>query len=140
MDSKAEKLPQLSVHLIVRHCESIIAFYTQAFEFKLVNSEVIPGENGGIQFAMLRYEDAVIMISSEGAFGDTQHKAPITLGTPPSSNCYVHVKNVDSFYQNAISAGAKSILEPQDSFWGDRICRLSDPEGYEWMFATTLIK
>ena len=33
---------------------------------------------------------------------------------------YMYVEDVDAVYNKAIQAGAKSITEPADQFWGDR--------------------
>ena len=131
---KPAKYPQFFVYLTVRECEAAIEFYIKAFNFELGDS--VPGENGKVQHAELSYGAAVIMMAPEGAWGNTRDKAPITTGLTPSSTFYMYVENVDTFYKRAVEAGAKSLAEPQESFWGDRFCRLSDSEGYEWMFAT----
>ncbi len=138
MSFKQEKYPQLMVYLTVRNCENSIEFYKKAFGFVLCNSMV--GEDGTIFHAELKYGDAFVMMAPEGAWNDTIHKAPVTLGVAASTVFYVYTQDVDAFYQQAIAAGAKSILEPQDSSWEDRFCRIMDPEGYEWMFATFLGK
>ena len=36
---------------------------------------------------------------------------------------------VDEQYQNAISKGATSLLEPTTEPWGQRTCFIADPEG-----------
>lgn len=138
MSFKPAKYPQFFVYLKVRACEAAIEFYTKAFDFKVIDS--VPGEDGRIQHAELKYGEAVVMMAPEGAWGDTVHKAPVSLGVLPSSNFYLYVEDVDAFYKQAISAGAISLMEPHDSFWGDRCCCLRDQEGYEWMFATYLNK
>ena len=39
---------------------------------------------------------------------------------------YVYVKNTDETYKRAIGYGAKSIMEPQDKFYGDRSAAVED--------------
>lgn len=38
-------------------------------------------------------------------------------------------QEVDEQYQNAISKGATSLLEPTTEPWGQRTCFIADPEG-----------
>src|SRR5579864_1119791 len=114
MSFKPEKYPQFFVYLTVRECEAAIDFYKKAFGFEILDS--VPGENGKIQHAELKYGDAVFMMSPEGAWGDVVHKAPVTNGVATSNTFYLYVKDVDAFYKQAIEAGAKSLMEPQDGF------------------------
>ena len=48
--------------------------------------------------------------------------------------------DVDSLYEAALKAGAKSLGAPENMFWGDRMCRLQDLDGYIWCFATAIRK
>jgi PhnB protein len=55
----------------------------------------------------------------------------------PSMHCAsVYVENVDVVYQRALQAGATSIKEPDDMFWGDRMACLEDPSGIRWQLLT----
>jgi catechol 2,3-dioxygenase-like lactoylglutathione lyase family enzyme len=44
-------------------------------------------------------------------------------------------EEVDSVFQLAISAGAKSLKQPQDAFWGGYSGYFADPDGYLWEIA-----
>lgn len=44
-------------------------------------------------------------------------------------------KEVDKVYNQAISAGAKKIKEPQEVFWGGYSGYFADPDGYLWEVA-----
>jgi uncharacterized glyoxalase superfamily protein PhnB len=46
------------------------------------------------------------------------------------------VADVDATYKTAIDAGATSIMEPTDKFYGDRSSGVRDPFGNEWWIAT----
>jgi PhnB protein len=37
-------------------------------------------------------------------------------------------------YSRAIKAGAESLSEPEDKFWGTRSALIKDPYGYRWSF------
>jgi PhnB protein len=55
---------------------------------------------------------------------------------PTSSSFYVYVKDVDAMYKRATGAGAKSVMEPADQFWGDRMASVTDSFGNTWSLAT----
>jgi PhnB protein len=39
-----------------------------------------------------------------------------------------------------VDAGAESIMEPADMFWGDRYAQVIDPFGHVWSFSHPLKK
>lgn len=47
----------------------------------------------------------------------------------------VYVEDVDKHFSHAKAEGAKTVLEPQDGFWGGRIYRALDHEGHQWEFS-----
>jgi uncharacterized glyoxalase superfamily protein PhnB len=47
----------------------------------------------------------------------------------------IYVDDVDSHFARAQAEGAKIISKPQDGFWGGRIYRVLDHEGYQWEFS-----
>ena len=49
---------------------------------------------------------------------------------------YLYVPDTDALYKRALAAGAVSILEPMDMFYGDRNGGVRDFAGNEWCFAT----
>jgi PhnB protein len=49
---------------------------------------------------------------------------------------YVYVADADSAYKRAIGAGASTVSEPADQFWGDRMGTVKDPYGNHWSLAT----
>jgi uncharacterized glyoxalase superfamily protein PhnB len=51
----------------------------------------------------------------------------------------LYCDDVDALYKQATSNGAQSKMEPNDAFWGDRVCQVIDPDGYLWMFAKSLV-
>ncbi|MGB5750587.1 MAG: VOC family protein [Desulfobacterales bacterium] len=38
----------------------------------------------------------------------------------------------DAAYKQATAAGAASLSEPEDQFWGSRSAMIKDPFGYRW--------
>jgi uncharacterized glyoxalase superfamily protein PhnB len=49
---------------------------------------------------------------------------------------HVYVPNVDAVYQKALKAGATSVMEPSNMFYGDRSGGVKDPSGNSWYIAT----
>ena len=121
--------------LTVRDAAASLAFYERAFGFQRVNA--MSGPDGTIQHAEMRYQDVTIMFSPEGAFGNTC-KAPATSRAECPLTLYVYCPDVDAMAQRARQGGAQVLSEPADMFWGDRMSRLKDPDGYVWSFATNV--
>ena len=59
-------------------------------------------------------------------------------GPREATSCflYVYVEDADATYRRALQAGAKSIEEPADMFYGDRRAMIQDPGGNTWQIAT----
>jgi uncharacterized glyoxalase superfamily protein PhnB len=49
---------------------------------------------------------------------------------------YLYVEDVDSVYDRALQAGATSMQEPTDQFYGDRSAGARDKFGNQWWIAT----
>ncbi len=99
----------------------------------------MPGPDGKIAHVEMTWNDGVIMFGAECASGGTC-RAPVTTGTESPVSLYVYCDDVDALFSRATESGAKVAFPPNDQFWGDRICRLIDPDGYPWCFATHLAK
>jgi len=56
--------------------------------------------------------------------------------TPPMWLPYVHVEDCDATYKQALAAGAKSLREPADQHYGDRLAGVEDPFGFQWWIGT----
>ena len=55
---------------------------------------------------------------------------------PMKSMFYLYVPNVDDVYRTALAAGAKSMHEPADQPYGDRVGAVTDIFGNQWWIAT----
>jgi uncharacterized glyoxalase superfamily protein PhnB len=55
---------------------------------------------------------------------------------PMPSAMYLYVGDVDSVYQRALRAGAISMMEPANQFYGDRSAGVQDLCGNQWWIAT----
>jgi uncharacterized glyoxalase superfamily protein PhnB len=132
MDPRAPNAPWLTPYLTVVNAEASIAFYEHAFGFTCSDQA---GEPGGVQHAEMRYRgELVIMFASEGAFG-SKAKAPVTLGIESPLSLYLYVDDPDAMFKQAIVAGCRPVAPPQDAFWGDRWCAVTDVNGFNWGLA-----
>ena len=134
---KPANMPQLSPYFTVKDGHKSIKFYTDAFGFSVV--EIAKDDDGNPQHVSMEKQEAHIMFAPEGSYGSTK-KAPISLGITMPLSMYIYCEDVDKLYKQAITNGAISLIEPNDSFWGDRFCSVKDIDGYEWWFATLLKK
>jgi uncharacterized glyoxalase superfamily protein PhnB len=127
--------PWLSPYLCVKDADKAIDFYTRAFGFEKRMAMPMPdGKTGHVEMV---WRDALIMFGPESGSGG-QCRAPVTTGTPSPVSLYVYCDDVDALFARATKAGAKSDMPPATMFWGDRICKLTDPDGHVWNFATNV--
>ena len=54
---------------------------------------------------------------------------------PTSSLIHLYVPDCDAVYAQAMAAGATSVAEPADQFYGDRLGRITDPYNNQWSIA-----
>ena len=55
---------------------------------------------------------------------------------PHWGHTIVYVSDTDAIYKRALQAGATSLTEPADQFYGDRNASVQDPSGNRWWIAT----
>jgi uncharacterized glyoxalase superfamily protein PhnB len=116
-----EGIRTVTPYLHQRNSLGLIDFLKQAFSAEEMGVYKTP--DGSLAHAALRIGDAVIEM------GDTD---------PMPANFYLYVADADALYQQAVRAGGKSILEPADQPYGDRMGVVEDPWGHTWCIATNL--
>jgi PhnB protein len=133
MATKVQAIPpgyhSVTPYLVVREGARAIDFYKQAFGATEVSRMDTP--DGKLGHAELKIGDSMIMLSDE-MMGN---KSPQSLGGSAVS-IFIYVEDVDSVFNRAVKAGAKSDMPPADMFWGDRYGKLTDPFGHLWGIAT----
>jgi PhnB protein len=108
-----------------------LEFYKRAFGAQEVMRMEAPG--GKIGHAEIKIGDSLIMLADE--MPGSGSRSPQTLnGT--TAGIFLYVENVDTVFNQAVSAGAQVEAAPADMFWGDRYGRLRDPFGHSWSVAT----
>jgi len=110
-------------YLTVQGVPKLIDFLTQAFEAQEIERMTQP--DGTIGHAEVRIGDSVVMM------GEARDE-----WKPMPSGIYLYVNDTDAVYKRALQAGATSIMEPADQFYGDRSAGVKDSSGNHWWIAT----
>ncbi len=127
----AEGYLSITPFLTVKDPAAAIKFYQKAFGFTKKFSMTAP--DGKVNHGEVMYEGSVFMVGRES---EEQKMFAPSRFQGSSLTLYVYTPNVNALCKKAKKAGAVCVQEPQDMYWGDRICILFDPDGYMWMFAT----
>jgi PhnB protein len=105
----------------VPNAGKVIAFLERAFGGKVLERYDAP--DGKVGHAEVLIGDSVVML------GDAIHDAPM----PASLSYYVaNGDAVDATYRRALEAGATSITEPKNQFYGYRSACVRDAGGNRW--------
>ena len=112
-----------NVYLIVADAAKQIEFLKQALGAEEIHRSTMP--DGSIIHAEVRMGDSVVMLGQ--ASGPWQ---------PRPCTVYMYVDDVDAVHRRAVEAGAKSLQEPKDQFYGDRSGGIEDTNGNYWWIAT----
>ncbi len=110
-------------YLVVDGAERFIEFVKQAFGAEERGRFLAP--NGKIMHAEVKIGDSLIMLG----------EANKQIAAQPAGLC-LYVPDTDATYRQALQAGAKSLREPEDQFYGDRSAGISDPAGNTWWINT----
>ena len=118
-------------YLYFKNSAEAIAFYSKVFG--ATERMRMPDKDGRIMHAEINIGDSCIMMADEspavGAYS-TEHYG----GAPMS--LMIYVDDCDAVYKRAVDAGAKSLREPADQFYGDRMAGVADPFGFQWWIGT----
>ena len=110
-------------YMIVEDVDQLVDFLKAAFGGE--EKERVPNQDGKTGHAEVLIGDSHLMM------GRAQEDFPAL-----PCMLYVYVPDTDATYDRALKAGAKSIQEPQDMFYGDRNAAVNDPWGNYWTIAT----
>jgi uncharacterized glyoxalase superfamily protein PhnB len=110
-------------YLVVHGAAQVLEFAVQAFGAREVERMTRP--DGTIMHAEMKIGDSIVMMGEASA----EHPAmPAML--------HVYVDDADTIYKRALQAGATSVREPADQFYGDRSGGVKDAAGNHWWIAT----
>ena len=110
-------------YLIVSGVPKLMEFLKQAFDAKETVRMASP--DGTVNHAEMVIGDSKVMM---GELEPSRQRTPAGL--------YVYVADADKTYRRALEAGATSLMEPADQFYGDRSGGVVDAFGNTWWIAT----
>jgi PhnB protein len=118
-------------YLIINGAAQALEFYKRAFG--AAETVRMPDPKGRIAHAEIKIGDSMVMLADE--HHEMGHRGPRTLGGT-SVSILLYVPDVDTVFDRAIKAGAKSQRPVADQFYGDRMGTLEDPFGHVWTIGT----
>jgi PhnB protein len=127
-----ETYPRVTPHLTIEGAAEALDFYKTVLGASERMRMAMPG--GSVAHAEIEIGGSVIMIG-EANLPIPTDPSPASLGGSPVS-LFVYMENVDEVFARAIAAGAASVSEPSDHFYGDRVATIDDPYGHRWNLAT----
>lgn len=113
----------ITPYLIVEDVNGLIEFLKRAFDAEEMSRHT--DSEGAVVHAEVRIGDSVVMT---GQASDDWNPMPSVL--------HLYVEDTDTVYQRAMQAGATSLREPSDQFYGDRTGGVMDPFDNQWWIAT----
>ena len=119
--------PTVSFSLTVLDAAEALKFYTEAFGAQELFR--LPAPDGSIAHAEFLIGNSRIFISGESP---EWHAFAVPEGQLASCLFSISTDDCDSAHNRAVKAGAKSLGEPQNFFWGTRSSIVKDLFGYRW--------
>ena len=119
----------VSFSLTVKDASSALNFYSEALGAEELFR--LPTPEGGVAHAEFMIGNTRIYISDEAA---EWHAFAMPEGATASCLFSIVIEDCESSYNRAIKAGAESLSEPMNHFWGTRTALIKDPFGYRWSF------
>jgi len=113
----------ITPYLIVEDADRLVEFVETIFDGKLLFQ--MRNEAGRISHGEMKIGNSMLMLSE--ASGEWK---------PTNTMLHLYVEDVDTVYKKALEAGAVSVKEPQDQFYGDRSGCVRDWFGNFWGIAT----
>ena len=110
-------------YLVIKGADTLIEFTKRAFGAEEIMRHPTP--EGKVMHAEVKIGDSRIMLAE--ACGE--------MGPMPAM-IHLYVNDADATYRAAIEAGATSVQEPADQFYGDRSGGVKDASGNLWWIAT----
>lgn len=122
--------PTVVLSLTVKGGAKALDFYTAAFGAEELYRMQAP--DGSIGHSEFRLGNTHIYLSDEAP---DWHARAMPEGDMASCLFAIATEDCDKSYARAIKAGATSLSEPTDQFWGTRSAIVKDPYGYRWSFS-----
>lgn len=110
-------------YIIAKDADQLLAFVKTGL--KATEKEIMRYPDGKVWHADVLIGDSHVMLSQ----ATERHPAM-------ASTLYLYVPDTDAAYRSALAAGATSVMEPANQFYGDRNAGVKDANGNFWYFGT----
>jgi PhnB protein len=129
------EFPGPTPQLVVADADAAIRFYTTVFGAdELVRNHAPDGRV--MHCELLMYGGRLLVIDDFDEDEEESGVAPPTRLGGSSVRLHLYVPDTDAVHERAVRAGATSLMDPCDAFWGDRYAIVRDPYGHHWSIAT----
>jgi len=133
--SKVNYIPKgyntVTPYLVIKGAAKAIDYYKNVFGATVVVR--MDGPNGMVGHAELQIGDSRIMLADENP--QMGNRSAESIGGSPVS-LYVYLPDCDAVVAKAVAAGAKTLKQVENQFYGDRSGFIQDPFGHLWGIAT----
>jgi PhnB protein len=136
--AQQNSMPPVTPYLTVKGANDAIEFYKQAFG--ATENARLPYEDGKrLMHAEISLHGSVVLLSDEFLEHDMV-RAPANEKASPVAVALHFDKpaDLDAAFRRATAAGARTVTEPADMFWGGRFAALSDPFNHRWLMHAPL--
>jgi uncharacterized glyoxalase superfamily protein PhnB len=112
-------------YLVVEGAEELMNFLQSTFDATIRGGDVMRGPDGKIGHAEVEIGNSIVMLADAGPEASAMQ-----------AMLNVYVEDCDSIYKKALAAGAESVREPEDQFYGDRSAGVRDKWGNQFYIST----
>lgn len=124
-------MPRITPHIYSEDAQRALDWVTGTLGFRERKEMRVTGPDGVILHAEAEYGDGVVAFGHPGPGFQSAKRQGGAKGL-----LYIYVlDDLDAHYERARDAGADIVMEPEDTFYGDRRYSIVDPEGNEWTLA-----
>ena len=123
MNYRPQDYHTVTPYIQVKGVSTLIDFLKAAFDAE--EREMMKDDDGRVLHGEMKIGDSMVMLA----------EARDPWPAMPASY-YIYVPDTDATYRKGMAAGAESIMEPADQFYGDRNAGFRDKSGNCWWIAT----
>ena len=112
-------------YLVVEGAEGLMKFLQDTFGATIRGGDVMRGPDGRIGHAEVEIGNSIVMLADVPPDGEAMKMM-----------LNIYVEDCDATYKKALAAGAESVREPEDQFYGDRSGGVRDKWGNQYYIST----
>lgn len=125
VDAIPKEYGSVTPYLVVEGADELVKFLQETFDAKVRGGDMMRGPDGRIGHAEVEIGDSIVMLADVPADGEATR-----------AMLNVYVEDCDATFEKAVAAGAESVREPADQFYGDRSGGIRDKWGNQWYIST----